>query len=324
MLMTQLRMQVGTKAGREGFTIVELLIVVVVIAILATITIVAYNGLQKRAQTSAVATALNQASKKVKLYQVDNSAYPTSLSAIGITDDAVAYQYTGAATTFCITGTQGSTSLFVSDTVTKPTEGGCAGHGQGGVAAITNLATNPSAENASGWLSNNGSVYPKTWDASRARSGTHSVSASNVSSSTQLLSLYGVGASSGSGFSVVGGTVYTTSVYFTADVAHSARIGCAFRVGGTYTATVYNSDTSGTPGAWSRASQTCTSPAGADLLRIMVMVDATVMQPAGTRGYVDDLMTTASSSAVGYADGSSPNWVWNGAAHGSSSTGPAL
>jgi len=39
---------------QSGFTIVELLIVVVVIAILAAITIVAYNGIQNRAKSSAV------------------------------------------------------------------------------------------------------------------------------------------------------------------------------------------------------------------------------------------------------------------------------
>lgn len=308
----------------RGFTIVELLIVVVLIAILAAITIVAYNGLQKRAQTSAVSTALNQASKKVKLYQVDNSSYPATLAAAGIADDEVVYQYSGNATSYCITGTQGTTSLYLSETVTKPTEGGCPGHGQGGVAAVTNLATNPSAENASGWLSNNGSVYPKTWDTSKARSGMHSVSAANVSSSAQLLSLYDVGTSSGGGISVVGGTTYTTSIYFTADVAHSARIGCSFRAGGSYTAVVYNSATNGSAGTWSRALHTCTSPAGADLLRIIVTVDASLAQPAGTRGYVDDLMVTASSSAAAYADGSSPNWIWNGGAHSSTSTGPAL
>lgn len=38
--------------NRRGFTIVELLIVIVVIAILATITIVAYNGIQNRAKVA--------------------------------------------------------------------------------------------------------------------------------------------------------------------------------------------------------------------------------------------------------------------------------
>lgn len=43
-----------------GFTIVELLIVIVVIAVLASISVVAYNGIQQRARTSQQTTALSQ------------------------------------------------------------------------------------------------------------------------------------------------------------------------------------------------------------------------------------------------------------------------
>jgi len=42
----------------DGFTIVELLIVVVVIAILAAITIVSYNGVQAQAKRSAIASSV--------------------------------------------------------------------------------------------------------------------------------------------------------------------------------------------------------------------------------------------------------------------------
>ncbi len=44
--------------GRRGFTIVELLIVIVVIALLATVTIVAMNGLKNRAENTRVQTDL--------------------------------------------------------------------------------------------------------------------------------------------------------------------------------------------------------------------------------------------------------------------------
>lgn len=49
----------------SGFTIVELLIVVVVIAILAAITIVSYNGITARANDSSVRAGLSSAAKKL-------------------------------------------------------------------------------------------------------------------------------------------------------------------------------------------------------------------------------------------------------------------
>lgn len=48
---------------KKGFTIVELLIVIVVIGVLAAITIVAYNGLQERARVTKIKADLNQISK---------------------------------------------------------------------------------------------------------------------------------------------------------------------------------------------------------------------------------------------------------------------
>lgn len=52
---------------RQGFTIVELLIVIVVIAILAAITVVAYTGVQDSARTSALAQGIKQVEKAFRL-----------------------------------------------------------------------------------------------------------------------------------------------------------------------------------------------------------------------------------------------------------------
>lgn len=125
---------------RRGFTIVELLITVVIIAILATIIIVAYNGMQKRAQVSTISTALNQAGKKADLYYITNSTYPAALSDIGFTNTDIDYQYTGTTTTYCITGTIDTTSLHISDTQKSPTQGFCPGHTAGGTLATAYVA----------------------------------------------------------------------------------------------------------------------------------------------------------------------------------------
>jgi prepilin-type N-terminal cleavage/methylation domain-containing protein len=50
----------------RGFTIVELLIVIVVIAILAAITIVAYTGIQKRATATSSKESARQLKNKIE------------------------------------------------------------------------------------------------------------------------------------------------------------------------------------------------------------------------------------------------------------------
>lgn len=61
---------------QTGFTIVELLIVIVVIGILAAITIVAYSGVQNRANDIAVQTDLRNFAGKIMEYQAINGTYP--------------------------------------------------------------------------------------------------------------------------------------------------------------------------------------------------------------------------------------------------------
>ena len=59
-----------------GFTIVELLIVIVVIGILAAITIVAYNGIQQRARDAERKSDISAIQKTLELYYADNGSYP--------------------------------------------------------------------------------------------------------------------------------------------------------------------------------------------------------------------------------------------------------
>lgn len=61
---------------RNGFTIVELLVVIVVIGILATITIVAYSNIQLRARDTVRSSDIGSIQKAIGLYYVDNGFYP--------------------------------------------------------------------------------------------------------------------------------------------------------------------------------------------------------------------------------------------------------
>lgn len=67
---------VMAKYSSKGFTIVELLIVIVIIAILAAIVIVAYNGVTKNAQISAITNETKAWHKLFEAYKALNGNYP--------------------------------------------------------------------------------------------------------------------------------------------------------------------------------------------------------------------------------------------------------
>lgn len=63
-----------TRQKQTGFTIVELLIVIVVIGILAAITVVAFNGVQERARKSKIDTDLSQIQKAINAARINNDS----------------------------------------------------------------------------------------------------------------------------------------------------------------------------------------------------------------------------------------------------------
>jgi prepilin-type N-terminal cleavage/methylation domain-containing protein len=65
-----------TRRDQTGFTIVELLIVIVVIGILAAITIVAYNGIQTRARTAEKVSDLSAVMTQLEMFYGDKGYYP--------------------------------------------------------------------------------------------------------------------------------------------------------------------------------------------------------------------------------------------------------
>jgi prepilin-type N-terminal cleavage/methylation domain-containing protein len=73
----------------KGFTIVELLIVIVVIAILAAISVVAYNGFQQRAIATILQQDLRSVSTTLELARAADGAFPASIPASAKTSPGV-------------------------------------------------------------------------------------------------------------------------------------------------------------------------------------------------------------------------------------------
>lgn len=64
------------RKSTTGFTIIELLIVIVIIAILAAITLVAYGGIKSSAINNQTEAAFTQWIKALHMYKIDNGSWP--------------------------------------------------------------------------------------------------------------------------------------------------------------------------------------------------------------------------------------------------------
>jgi prepilin-type N-terminal cleavage/methylation domain-containing protein len=315
---------------QAGFTIVELLIVVVVIAILAAITIVSYNGIQNRAKQSAAQSAANQGAKKINLWLVDNPGQaPTSSQFNNLvgTTNAGQYQYTaGAGGAFCVTATNGLFSYYVSDIQSSPKEGACQGHGVNGVASITNMATNPSFETTTAGVGYNGLAI--ALDTSWFQNGLSSLKlTANNASADSFVSLGGdigsfrLGMEAGKTYTV-SATVRLTSPQ-SGTLATNARRIVAFHSipGGNPPNPQTSSSGAANAAGVTRQSLTFTVPPEATAAWIRLHNGAS---SGGGAVWWDSIMFTEGSSQPNYADGSTQGWIWNGTPHESTSTGSPI
>ena len=68
----------------QGFTLVELIIIVAIVAILASIAIPYYRGYRDKANNSKAIADVQSIGLKLTEYFSEHNTYPTSLSAVGM------------------------------------------------------------------------------------------------------------------------------------------------------------------------------------------------------------------------------------------------
>jgi uncharacterized protein (TIGR02145 family)/prepilin-type N-terminal cleavage/methylation domain-containing protein len=128
-----------TGMRNNGFTIIELTIVIVVIGILAAISVVGYGSWRTGVAKAEVQSDLKQAAAAMESARNFGNTYPLSIPASFTSTATVTVTYTsGDATSFCIDGVSNvvpTVSYFVSSTNKVPVLGTCTG-GPGGGGSI--------------------------------------------------------------------------------------------------------------------------------------------------------------------------------------------
>jgi len=88
--------------SKEGFTIIEILVVVVIIGILASIVVVSFNTTLRHSREGKRIADLKNVSTALDMYYAENNSYPNSYGGVGIWDGI--YSCWGDSTTNWIPG----------------------------------------------------------------------------------------------------------------------------------------------------------------------------------------------------------------------------
>ena len=338
----------GLRAARQGFTIVELLIVVVVIAILAAITIVAYNGIQNRARDSSLSTAASQSGRKMLAYAPLNSdqfpiesSFRSDISLPADTPRATYNYYVNDARNgFCLSVADTTASPVVAYAVTQSGQtvpGRC----------VKNLAIDPGAAtlNASGagaaW---NTSRWAGTSPASVgyvtgvAASGLPTPTLTSYIRKTWSVAPAAIANSGDTGFdngppsglTVVSGQSITISCYVRPSVNRNFEIGVyQYASPGVAFSTARRASplSYGPASQWTRISYVYTTPAGVTSVRLVCDSNANTSNGAvnwASTSTLDGtgLMVTDGPVLYSYGDGNTPGWSWVGTPNNSASFGP--
>ena len=240
---------------KQGFTIVELLIVIVVIGILAAITIVAFNGVTKNAKSASVKSDVANNVKLIEAYKITNSEQaPATAAAASLkasSDNTLSYLYNANSNTYCVQVQ--NNGITYASSGSAATEGDCGAAGMiawwklngdasdangsnAGTVTNASLTTgqNGASNSAYSFNGSNTSITTKSFDVSGSITVSAWVKPSVTSQSSKILAKH-------SGASNVQGTIADTTGYAQFEIT----------AGGSYYSAYTNSAGQLPAGAWS-------------------------------------------------------------------------
>jgi prepilin-type N-terminal cleavage/methylation domain-containing protein len=124
-----------TKNKLKGFTIVELLIVIIIIGVLAAITVVSFTGITAKANTASEQSAANAVIAKSLMYKAPNAQYPTKIGILTSLPSSDSAYLTGVTSSTSLTAAPATPYNTVSYILCGTKSGGAA------VAASTDFTT---------------------------------------------------------------------------------------------------------------------------------------------------------------------------------------
>jgi len=131
---------------RKAFTVVEIIVLIVIIGILASVTLVSFSSVSQRAVVANIQSDLTNSAKKLELYQAENSTYPylidcsaspASTSICLKYSSNASYIYRGKANDFCLSLSYSNETYYINES----------GNITQGLCPIINYVLSPGFEN---------------------------------------------------------------------------------------------------------------------------------------------------------------------------------
>lgn len=301
---------------QHGFTIVELLIVIVVVAILAAITIVAYTGVQQRATASALQNEVSSVVKKAESIKISTTTnkYPADTTELGTSSSTLSYYYDSATDSYCVQSKKNNQVYSATKSNTTPTAASCTENGllgwwklNGDASDTTPIANNGAATATTSDVGQNGSAGQALGFSSASTSNVIIPHTPSLSSDPQTFSMWVRPTSwaSATASTIIAKRASSANGYFIAYLNGSTSL--IFDCGGSGGSNRWTPGYAPPLNTWTHLVFTCSTEGG-----VALYVNGNTT-PQATRPTVDRSAMAASTSTLRFGqDPSGSALLWNG------------